>query len=191
MKPLPTLTYHLLSETQLRKKLGELGIPSSGPKKTMIRRHAEWRNLVNANCDSSRPKSKHELLQELKEWEKVQESRPANGTWKPNKASTIMEKDFNRSAWSENHSADFQSLIAQARSRAKKATNKNSSEPRDVNDTYEPKASLKNNMASELVEFNQVLEASHSSSPHAAEALQFEPFDETNSLTEKPGIVKS
>ena len=121
MKPLPTITYHLLSETQLRKKLAELGISTIGPKQLMVRRHTEWRNIVNANCDSSNPKSKRELLLVLRDWEKAQGTTNANSTAKPSKGPPVMEKDFDRDAWSTTHGSDFRNLVAQARAKAKKA----------------------------------------------------------------------
>lgn len=88
----------------------------------MIRRHTEWRNLVNANCDSSNPKSKRELLQDLKEWEKAQgNGNVGSGTFKQNKGTLVMEKDFDRDAWSQNHGTNFRDLIARARAKAKKS----------------------------------------------------------------------
>jgi E3 ubiquitin-protein ligase RAD18 len=118
MKPLPTITYQLLSETQLRKKLRELGIPADGNKQSMMKRHTEWRNLVNANCDSSKPKSKSDLLRELQQWERTQNVATNSSASKSNKHS-VMEKDFDRDAWSTSHSNDFQSLIAAARAKKK------------------------------------------------------------------------
>ena len=86
----------------------------------MVRRHTEWRNLVNANCDASNPKSKRDLLQILKDWEKAQGTVTVNGTARSTKGSSVMEKDFNRDAWSTSHVSDFRGLIAQARAKAKK-----------------------------------------------------------------------
>lgn len=87
----------------------------------MVKRHTEWRHLVNANCDSSNPKLKSELLQDLKEWEKAQSDSNINGSWKPKKGSAVMEKNFDRIAWAQNHDNDFRNLIAQARAKSKKS----------------------------------------------------------------------
>ncbi|KAF2458997.1 hypothetical protein BDY21DRAFT_378109 [Lineolata rhizophorae] len=69
------LQYNLLSETQLRKKMRELGIPVHGTKQTLVRRHTEWVNLWNANCDAdaARRRSKRELLNDLRTWEGCQD----------------------------------------------------------------------------------------------------------------------
>lgn len=111
---LPSLNYSLFSEQKLRKKLGELGISSTGLKHHLIRRHTEWVDLVNANCDSASPKSKQELLRDLVEWEKTQgASAPSLSTQK--KRLLVMEKNFDRAGWSSAHGNDFQRLVEQAR----------------------------------------------------------------------------
>ena len=118
MTSLPTLSYSLLSDIQMRRKLRELGIPWDGNKQAMSRRHTEWRNLVNANCDSSNPKSKPDLLRELSNWERTQNSTNHSYAAKATKLS-VMDKEFDRDNWSVNHNSDFQSLIAAARTKAK------------------------------------------------------------------------
>src|SRR4051794_24245912 len=40
--PLPKITYHMMSESKLRKKLKDMGIPSHGPKGLLEARHTEW-----------------------------------------------------------------------------------------------------------------------------------------------------
>ena len=113
MERLPQLSYGLLKEQALRKKLLDLGIPNHGPKPLLIKRHTEWVNLVNANCDSSRPRTKRELLNELDIWERSQGRNILNGLG-GNEAS-VMRKDFDGAAWATNHENDFQQLIAKAR----------------------------------------------------------------------------
>ncbi|KAG0344448.1 E3 ubiquitin-protein ligase rad18 [Podila humilis] len=70
-KRLPKLTYSVLTDKQLRKKLQELGIPSHGDKQLMQKRHAEYLTLYNANCDSTRPKPNSQLLKSLDSWEQT------------------------------------------------------------------------------------------------------------------------
>ncbi|KAI9783422.1 MAG: E3 ubiquitin-protein ligase rad18 [Peltula sp. TS41687] len=109
---LPKLNYSLFKENALRKKLNELGIRASGSKSIMEKRHTEWVNLWNANCDSLRPRSKKEVLQDLDTWERTQ------GTLAPSSAgpgSLLMKKDFDGAAWAASHNSDFQQLIADAR----------------------------------------------------------------------------
>lgn len=115
MERLPQLNYSLLKDTALRKKLSELGIPNGGPKDLLIRRHTEWVNLVNANCDSSKPKTKRELIQELESWDRTQGRQALNNYNGAGSASSVMSKNFDGAAWASNHGNNFQSLIAQAR----------------------------------------------------------------------------
>ena len=113
MERLPQLSYGLLKDQALRKKLLELGIPNHGPKPLLIKRHTEWINLVNANCDSSRPRTKRELLNELDVWERSQGRNIMNGLG--GNEAPVMRKDFDGAAWATHHGNDFQQLIAQAR----------------------------------------------------------------------------
>jgi E3 ubiquitin-protein ligase RAD18 len=114
---LPTLSYDLLKETALRKKLRELGIPEWGPKALMMRRHTEYLNLHNANCDSPKPKTKRELLSELDIWERTQGGMaPIAGSGMGSSlGGGAQKKDFDTEAWSRNHDDDFRKLIEQAR----------------------------------------------------------------------------
>lgn len=122
MERLPQLNYSLLKELALRKKLSELGIPNIGPRALMIRRHTEWVNLVNANCDSLRPQTKKELLHELDAWDRTQGRQIVNDSGSAGSASSVMNKDFDGAAWATNHENDFQALIARARNKAKPKT---------------------------------------------------------------------
>ncbi|KAL8997416.1 MAG: hypothetical protein Q9169_003279 [Polycauliona sp. 2 TL-2023] len=112
---LPQINYSLMKDVALRKKLSELGIPSTGPRALLIRRHAEWINIVNANADSSRPKSKREMLRELDTWDRSTGRSIANSGIELNNTGSIMRKDFDGAAWSSNHNSDFQDLISKAR----------------------------------------------------------------------------
>ncbi|EGC43823.1 postreplication repair E3 ubiquitin-protein ligase rad18 [Histoplasma capsulatum var. duboisii H88] len=113
-KRLPTLNYSLLKETVLRRKLKELGIPDWGSKPLLQKRHTEWMNIWNANCDSRVPKSKRELLQELDIWERTQggHAPAASGI---STSSPVTRKDFDASVWTTMYGDDFKVLIANAR----------------------------------------------------------------------------
>ncbi|KAL1961129.1 hypothetical protein VTO42DRAFT_3074 [Malbranchea cinnamomea] len=117
-KRLPTINYSLLKEQDLRKKLRELGIPDFGNRQLLQRRHTEWINLWNANCDSKTPKSKRELLKELDIWERSQGGQASAGSNK------VMRKDFDGSAWSAAHMEDYRRLIADARRNRNQAASK-------------------------------------------------------------------
>ncbi|KAI9037845.1 E3 ubiquitin-protein ligase RAD18 [Aspergillus affinis] len=112
---LPIIHYSILKDNVLRKKLKDLGIPNWGPRPLIQRRHTEWMNLWNANCDSKTPKSKRELLNELDIWERTQ---GGNAVSQPETTSSVMRKDFDSAAWSTDHDSDFKRLIANARKRS-------------------------------------------------------------------------
>ncbi|KAL9104145.1 MAG: hypothetical protein Q9163_000892 [Psora crenata] len=114
---LPQINYSLLNDNALRKKLGALGIPNSGPRSLLMRRHTEWVNLVNANCDSKKPRTKRELLHELEIWDKAQGRQFINGS--STASSSVMKKDFDGAAWASDHNNDFKKLIAEAKKKAK------------------------------------------------------------------------
>lgn len=103
------LNYTLTKESALRKKMDDLGIPNSGTKALMERRHKEWVNIWNANCDSSQPRSKRELLTDLKAWERTQ------GGNAPQVTNHLMKKEFDGVGWANKHNDDFTRLIADAK----------------------------------------------------------------------------
>ncbi|MCJ1249776.1 E3 ubiquitin-protein ligase rad18 [Trapelia coarctata] len=115
LERLPSLSYSIMNENTLRKKITTLGIPSWGAKPLLIRRHTEWVNLWNANCDSSKPRSKRELLHDLDLWERTQGGNASAAQGAAGSGGTIMAKDFDGSAWSASHDDDFQRLTAEAR----------------------------------------------------------------------------
>lgn len=109
--------------------MDEIGIPSGGSRALLIRRHTEWVNLVNANCDSTRPRGKTELLHDLEAWDRSQGRHSQNGV--ANNAS-VMRKDFDGTAWAAAHDNEFQDLISKARqSLAGKATKHLSNVPHE------------------------------------------------------------
>ncbi|KAF4552121.1 SAP domain-containing protein 1 [Elsinoe fawcettii] len=114
------LNYSMMTDAQMRKKLKDIGIPNTGNKQLMIRRHTEWANLWNSNCDSSYPRSKGQLLKELDVWEKSQggQARPSHGS-----INGIMKKEFDAKAYSTSHSDDFTRLIQEAKRKARAKAN--------------------------------------------------------------------
>ena len=101
----------MLKENALRKKLQEIGVPNWGGKDLMRRRHLEWLNIYNSNCDAddSVRKNKRQLLKELEEWEQTQGGRADM------RESKIMKKDFDVEGHAKSHKSNFDDLIAQAR----------------------------------------------------------------------------
>ncbi|KAF9198033.1 E3 ubiquitin-protein ligase rad18, partial [Haplosporangium sp. Z 27] len=72
-KRIPKLTYSVLNDKQLRKKLQELGLPSHGDKQLMQKRHAEYVTIYNANCDATRPQTPAQLMKAMDVWERTYE----------------------------------------------------------------------------------------------------------------------
>lgn len=100
-----------MKDGALRKKLQEIGIPNWGSKDLMRRRHIEWLNIHNSNCDADERvrRPKRQLLRELEEWENTQGGRADT------KESKVMRKDFDGSGYAKSHKRDFDDLIDQAR----------------------------------------------------------------------------
>ncbi len=100
---LPKINYALHNETKLRAKLAELGIPTSGGKPLLKRRHTEWVNIWNANTDSKSPESKSTLLHRLNVWEQ--------------NLSTYSQRqpELDPMEWNHSHQQDFRALIEAAR----------------------------------------------------------------------------
>ncbi|KAF9110234.1 E3 ubiquitin-protein ligase rad18 [Mortierella sp. AM989] len=72
-KRIPKLTYSVLNDKQLRKKLQELGLASHGDKQLMQKRHAEYVTIFNANCDATRPQTPAQLMRAMDVWERTYE----------------------------------------------------------------------------------------------------------------------
>ncbi|KFY02644.1 hypothetical protein O988_02020 [Pseudogymnoascus sp. VKM F-3808] len=121
--PLPTLNYSLLNDTNLRRKLKDLGVSSTGPRPVLERRHREWLNLWNANCDSDKPCSKAELLRKLDIWERIQFGQGTSNYTMVSGGLPIKHVDFDSAAWSSTHGSEYRSLIEVAdRNRRQKAS---------------------------------------------------------------------
>jgi E3 ubiquitin-protein ligase RAD18 len=99
------------------------------------KRHTEWLNLWNANCDAFIPKSKRELLRELDAWERTQGGQASAG------ANVVMRKDFDSPGWSAAHSEDYKRLIADAKKAMKAPTGPATSEEGPAG-TEAPKAAV-------------------------------------------------
>nr|OQO23477.1 hypothetical protein B0A51_07058 [Rachicladosporium sp. CCFEE 5018]OQO24892.1 hypothetical protein B0A51_04751 [Rachicladosporium sp. CCFEE 5018] len=103
--------YSMLNDLAMRKKLKDAGLSNTGVKQLMIRRYTEWVNLWNANCDSSDPRSRRELMRDLETWERTQGGK----AHAPAVSSSVMRKDFDGAGWANSNKDDFSRLIADAR----------------------------------------------------------------------------
>ena len=113
------LSYGLLTDKALRKKLSELGIPAWGPRTLLIRRHTEWVNLWNANADSTHPLPKRDVLHQLEVWERTQGGNAPSLAGAPNGLNGVMRKDFDGGGWAQSNKNEFDKLIAEARRKPK------------------------------------------------------------------------
>ncbi|KAL5349257.1 E3 ubiquitin-protein ligase rad18 [Pseudogymnoascus australis] len=122
--PLPTLNYSLLNDTNLRKKLKDLGISNTGNRPALERRHREWLTLWNANCDAAKPRSKAELLRELDTWERIQAGPGTSRNYTLGSGGLpIGSQDFDTAAWSSKYGSAYHSLIEEAaRNRRQKSS---------------------------------------------------------------------
>jgi E3 ubiquitin-protein ligase RAD18 len=117
---LPAVSYNMMNDSALRKKLSSLGLSQTGSRQQLERRHREWVNLWNANCDASKPRPVPELKADLKTWERTQNVAPAPpGFGMAQSTSAVASKTFDGAAWSASHQDDFRDLIAKAKAKAR------------------------------------------------------------------------
>ena len=134
LQRLSTINYGGMNEANLRRRLKDLGIPNHGNKELMRKRHSEWMNLWNANCDSLRPVPKAKLLRDLDVWERnfsrderQRQQSAAGGSVNGN---GVMDKDFDREGHMQKEKDGFEALVRKAReSRMAKALVNGSNEP--------------------------------------------------------------
>ena len=139
MERLPQINYSLLNDNSLRKKLASLGLPNSGLRSLLVRRHTEWVNLVNANCDSNMPKTKRELLRELDTWDKSQGRQVINDS--STSKTSVMSKDFDGAAWAATHDGNFKNLIIDARRRAKSKQDEGNEDEKSAENNIDERSS--------------------------------------------------
>ncbi|KAM3511137.1 hypothetical protein MY11210_005188 [Beauveria gryllotalpidicola] len=116
LERLPSLSYSILKEAALRRKLAEIGISNQGPRPLLERRHKEWLTIWNANCDAAAPRRRAELLRDLDVWERTQGGKappPSRGAAQA--AHAVKDKEFDGAAWASRHEGSFKDLIADAR----------------------------------------------------------------------------
>ncbi|KAI5923586.1 hypothetical protein F4810DRAFT_668058 [Camillea tinctor] len=128
LERLPALNYSSLKEVQLRKKLTELGISTTGGRQMLERRHREWVTIWNANCDSLRPRRKADLLHDLDVWERTHGTRAPTTSRSATLGAQIKDKDFDGAAWAARHGSSFKDLIASARRNRAQAQEKRNNE---------------------------------------------------------------
>ena len=76
-KPLPKLIYTIMKDTELRKRLKDLGLCATGDKATLVSRHKKFTILYNSECDAAEPRPVEELRAQF-EQEEAESRRLAN-----------------------------------------------------------------------------------------------------------------
>ncbi|NWR34129.1 RAD18 ligase, partial [Tachuris rubrigastra] len=123
-KQMAKVVYNLLSDRDLKKKLKEHGLSSSGTRQQLIKRHQEFVHMYNAQCDSLNPKSVAEVVKELEKIEKIrvqlESSKPSENSLTFTKDQTEEEIDEIHAAYRNKHRNEFQFLVDQVNNRWKK-----------------------------------------------------------------------
>ncbi|XP_075430803.1 E3 ubiquitin-protein ligase RAD18 isoform X2 [Ascaphus truei] len=126
-KSMAKVVYNLLSERDLRKKLKEVGLSAQGSKKHMIRRHQEFVQMFNAQCDSQNPKSAAEIVCEVENNEKnrsLLEAKDGERGMTFTKGQTEEEIEGIHQQYRRKHKSEFQQLVDQVKDRWRNAGGK-------------------------------------------------------------------
>lgn len=106
--------------------------------------------MVNANRDSSRPRTKREMLQELEIWDRTQGRQISKVPGELPNGNSIMSKEFDGSAWALSHDNDFRQLISNARRKL------GNSDRKEVDDNIRSSLNPSQDLADESTNLNQV-----------------------------------
>ncbi|NXC87944.1 RAD18 ligase, partial [Cercotrichas coryphoeus] len=124
-KLMSKVVYNLLSDRDLRKKLKEHGLSTSGTRQQLIKRHQEFVHMYNAQCDSLNPKSVAEVVKELEKNEKIRvqlecNNKPGENSLTFTKDQTEEEIDEIHAEYRNKHRSEFKFLVDQVNKRWKK-----------------------------------------------------------------------
>lgn len=134
---LPKLDFQSISISQLKQRLGSLGLPTNGSKQQMISRYNHYEMLWNSNfLDSIDPVDENELKKQLSKWESrnlemhqtsgksitnMLRSNKVNNTG-ANMMKLFKTDRFDRKGWLLHHKRIFSELKQEALASNKKAT---------------------------------------------------------------------
>ncbi|NWW09905.1 RAD18 ligase, partial [Oreocharis arfaki] len=123
-KLMSKVVYNLLSDRDLRKKLKEHGLSTSGTRQQLVKRHQEFVHMYNAQCDSLNPKSVAEVVKELEKNEKIRVqlecNKPGENSLTFTKDQTEKEIDEIHAEYRNKHRSEFKFLVDQVNKRWKK-----------------------------------------------------------------------
>uniref|UniRef100_UPI0037E834CF E3 ubiquitin-protein ligase RAD18 n=1 Tax=Semicossyphus pulcher TaxID=241346 RepID=UPI0037E834CF len=118
-RPMGKVVYNLLSLQELKRRLKECHLSMQGSRDHMIKRHREFVQIYNAQCDALNPKSAQDIAKEVEANEKMKNQ--LQGKAKPvmvfSKKQSKEEIEEMHSNYRKQHSNDFSRLIAQVRGR--------------------------------------------------------------------------
>ncbi|XP_063766099.1 E3 ubiquitin-protein ligase RAD18 isoform X2 [Eleginops maclovinus] len=118
-RPMVKVVYNLLSMQELRRRLKEGHLSVRGSRDQLIKRHQEFVQIYNAQCDSLNPKSAEDIAKDVEANEKIRNQLRTKT--KPvmvfSKNPSEKEIDGVHSSYRKRHSSDFSRLIAQVRGR--------------------------------------------------------------------------
>ena len=126
MPQMQKLVYHVLKESELRKKLRELGLDSKGTKDALIKRHKQYCLIWNSEADKENPKSKLQILSQVAQWEREQKvpqimSRNIFSTSKTHTNSEALERK--KKEYLHENKNSFDKLIEKAAKNKRKNRN--------------------------------------------------------------------
>ncbi|XP_068108880.1 E3 ubiquitin-protein ligase RAD18 isoform X2 [Hyperolius riggenbachi] len=161
-RPITKVVYNLLSERDLRKRLKEAGLSTHGTKQQMIRRHQDYVQMYNSQCDALEPKSAAEIIRELEENEKIRSSLEAKQesamTFK--KEQSEEEIDEIHLQYRKKHKSEFQQLLDQVKGRWKNGKSKKENREASSSRADEPSEEGSTIVAEEAERGNDMLQES-------------------------------
>ncbi|XP_034553642.1 E3 ubiquitin-protein ligase RAD18 [Notolabrus celidotus] len=118
-RPMGKVVYNLLSLQELKRRLKDCHLSMKGTRDQMIKRHQEFIQIYNAQCDSLNPKSAEDIAKDVEANEKIKnqlqgKAKPVMVFSKNQSEEAIEEVHSN---YRKQHSSDFSRLIAQVRGR--------------------------------------------------------------------------
>ncbi|XP_061187923.1 uncharacterized protein LOC133195955 [Saccostrea echinata] len=136
-KPMAKLVYNLMSEREIKKKMKEVGLSTTGDKKALIRRHHDFVMLYNSECDSLKPRSVQDIVKEVEKMEDIRiRNRRDNNRLGIEKNSSPASIEKAQKVYLKKHKSHFSNLIEETRRRMReqKAERKKSSDVKEKNE---------------------------------------------------------
>lgn len=104
------MSYAAMNDAKLRKTMADLGISTLGSRTQLQRRCTEFITMWNSNLDSKVPRSKRELLSDMRAWDRVQ-AKPVI---------KVTNEEIDSAHETGQYDSEFGDLIAKARESLKK-----------------------------------------------------------------------